>query len=97
MIFEQYAELSKEAINKLTAIKKPDVPVLDAYYQTMLADAQNAIASCEAVLKAVADGKDLKTCEDLMLISTTKRTSAYDFCEFVTTAPYRMENVLLEK
>ncbi len=94
---KRYAELGIETINKMTAIKKPDLPVLDIYYENMLADAKNAIASCEAVLKAIADGKDLKTCEDLMLMSTTKRTSAYDFCEFVTTAPYLMEDVLLEK
>ncbi len=94
---KRYAELSIETINKMTAIKKPDLPVLDIHYENMLTDAKNAIASCEAVLKAVADGKDLKTCEDLMLMSTTKRRSAYDACEFVTTAPYLMEDVLLEK
>lgn len=94
---KRYAELSIEAINKMTALKKPDLAVLDVHYQNMLADAKEAIAACETVLKAVADGKDLKTCEDLMLISTTKRRSAYDACEFVTVAPAHMETVMMEE
>lgn len=94
---KQYAQIGADTMKKLMATKKPDVPVLDFYHEKLMADAKTALESCEAVLKAVADGKDQAECVRLMLQSTEAKTATVDLCIAVSVPVNQMETVLSEK
>lgn len=92
---KQYAEISKQIMQAVLDVPKPDAPVLDYYYDQTVTQAKAAITSCDTVLKAIADGKDEKTCRDLMF-SDAKGLSVIEQC-FRANETNNMRIVLLEQ
>lgn len=76
---KQCAEIGKKTMQAVLDTAKPDTPVLDYYYNETIAQANKAIAACDAVLTAISEGKDEKTCRDLMF-SDAKGLSAAEQC-----------------
>lgn len=94
---QQYAKLGKTAMQTLIDTPKPDVPVLDYYYNKMVAEAKTALSACRAVSQAVTDGQDQAACMRMMLQSTLDNMCVADLCSAVSADINYMELVLLEQ
>ena len=94
---QQYAKLGETTMQTLIDTPKPDVPVLDYYYNKMVAEAKTALSACQAVSQAVTDGQDQAACMRMMLQSTLDNMCAADLCSAVSADINYMELVLLEQ
>lgn len=92
---KQYAEIGKTTMQAVLDTAKPNTPVLDYYHNETVSQAKAAITACDAVLAAISEGKDEKTCRDLMF-SNAKGLSAAEQC-FRADMSNLMRVVLLEK
>lgn len=92
---KQCAEIGKKTMQAVLDTAKPDTPVLDYYYNETIAQAKKAIAACDAVLAAIAEGKDEDTCRNLMF-SDSNGLSAAEQC-FRADNSNIMRVILLEK
>ena len=92
---KQCAEIGKKTMQAVLDTAKPDTPVLDYYYNETIAQAKKAITACDAVLAAIAEGKDEDTCRNLMF-SDSNRLSAAEQC-FRADNSNIMRVILLEK
>jgi len=95
---KEMATLASQTMQLWIDTPKPDCPVLDYYYDVMQTRAKEAKDACDAVLQAIADGKDVETCRTLMIQDSFKtgHTSAASMCAEAEVALNYMEDVLLE-
>ena len=94
---KEMAALCVETMQLWIDTPKPDCAVLNHYYTEMQSAAKEAKAACEAVLKAIADGKDVETCRTMLIKdSFPDSICAVTLCVRANQKLNYMNSVLLE-
>ena len=94
---KEMATLCAQTMQRWIDTPKPDCAVLDHYYTEMQSAAKEAKTACEAVLKAIADGKDVETCRNMLIKdSVTDSICAVTMCVRAEQKLNYMSSVLLE-